>query len=153
MSAIFESKADRRCPVCLTEWSSAALKFAGIKGCPKCKTALAPLHTAEDGYIKINWQDVRVLVLYANRWAKVFDETKRVSLDALMALKNITMAVQQYRPATGALLIPEQDIVTIEKEIKTNRKGDVVIELTIKHKEDEKQPDPKLASPYFINLQ
>lgn len=151
MTILFPKKNDMRCPACLTEWNKVSLQMAGLRGCPKCKTALEPLKIEEDGYIHVNWQDMRMLVLYAKRWSKIFDRKNRVSNDAIMALDNIVAKIQSYRPENGALLIPENDIVIIEKVIRENIQGQPVIELTIKHAKEEEVE--QIPSPYFVNIQ
>lgn len=151
MMILFPKKNDMRCPACLAEWSKASLKMAGLKGCPHCKTVLEPLKIAEDGYVHVNWQDMRVLVLYAKRWSKIFDMSNRVSNDAVMALDNIVKNIQNHRPESGALLIPENDIVVIERVIKQNLTGQPVVELTIKHAKEEEVE--KIPSPYFVHIQ
>lgn len=149
---LFQQKNDKRCPCCQAEWNSNALKASGLKGCPHCRTVLEPLKVIEDGYVHLNWQDLRVLVLYAKRWSKIFDTNNRTSLDAIQALNNIIAKVQVHRPETGALLIPEQDIVTIEKAIKESSQG-MVVELTIKHaSEDTVEVKKSIPSPYFANI-
>ncbi len=51
-----------------------------------------------DGYIKVNWQEMRVLVIYAKRWAMAFDLANRTNQDAVKALNNIVLHLEQYQP-------------------------------------------------------
>lgn len=77
--------------------------------------------------------------------------SNRVSNDAMMALDNIVRNIQNHRPESGALLIPENDIVVIERVIRKNLIGQPVVELTIKHAKEEEVE--KIPSPYFVNIE
>lgn len=101
---------DLRCPVCQATWNQEALMRIGIKGCPHCKTVIEPLLISQDGYIKVNWQDLRVLAIYAWRWTQVFDTRKKGDVDAIIAFQNILDALAKYQPKDGAPIIPFDNV-------------------------------------------
>lgn len=102
---------DLRCPVCLATWNQEVLMKIGIKSCPHCKTVIEPLLISQDGYIKINWQDLRVLAIYAWRWTQMFDRTRKGDVDAIIVFENILKHLSQYQPKDGAPIIPIQKAV------------------------------------------
>lgn len=108
MMAVFK-KHDQRCPVCLSEFNSQEMRQAGFKSCPVCKTTLQPLTISHDGYIRINWQDMRVLAIYARRWSMGFDLTKKGNRDAIQALENIIANLSKYKPNMSEPIVPAVD--------------------------------------------
>lgn len=152
--SLFFKKSDSRCQVCNAEWNSFALKQSGLRGCPNCKSLLQPMKIEEDGYIHVNWQEVRVLAIYANRWSQIFDLNTKITDEAKVVLHNILHKLETYRPEQGDLLIPRNDILQMERSVRDNAKGQPVIELTITSvKEVTKVPMQKgVPSPYFMNL-
>ena len=112
---LYPGKNDLRCPVCLAEFNQAAMQAAGVKGCPNCHTTLQPVLIAHDGYIKINWQDLRVLAIYAQRWSITFDLTNGGNRDSLKALQNIINKLRAYEPKGGPPLVPPMDAVIINR--------------------------------------
>ena len=88
-----------RCPVCLEDFDT--IRKSKPYTCEYCGTRIPPLETALDGYIRVNWQDMRVLVIYARRWASMFDLTRRGNQDAARMLGNITGQVKTFRPQDG----------------------------------------------------
>jgi hypothetical protein len=112
---LFRGKNDLRCPVCLLEFNQAAMMAAGVKGCPGCTTALQPMKVSEDGYIKINWQELRTLAIYAQRWSITFDLKNGGNRDSLKALQNILAGLRKYEPIGGQPLVPPFDAVVIER--------------------------------------
>ena len=112
--AVFKGKNDLRCPVCLLEWNLAAMQAAGVIGCPSCHTKIQPLKISEDGYIKINWQDLRVLAIYAQRWSITFDLQNGGNRDALRALQNILNNLRNYQPRNAQPLTPPFDAIIVK---------------------------------------
>jgi len=74
--------------------------------CPNCHTWVPPMKKSEDGYIKVNWQDIRVLAIYAQRWAATFPTENDDDKKAIVALNKIIAKIAQYRPPTGGDLDP-----------------------------------------------
>ncbi len=102
-------KNDFRCPVCLVEFSMPTPKEESSAGCPFCKTILRPMLTRHDGYVNINWQDLRTLAIYSKRWASLFDLAKKGDQDSRKALENIIDKLKKFRPVDAELLTPERD--------------------------------------------
>ena len=96
-----QGKNDTRCPVCLAEFNREAVRVAGYKDCPHCHTVIPPMQIRDDGYVKMNWQDIRVLAIYAQRWAIRLDTTKKGNMHAMQALSNILGHLERYRPKDG----------------------------------------------------
>lgn len=94
-----------RCAVCLSQFDPAKLR--GRHECPTCGTVIPPLKGSEDGFIKINWQDLRILATYAERWTDTFDLGRRGDRDALQALQNILRQLSGFRPPGALPLLPE----------------------------------------------
>lgn len=111
-----EGNNDTRCPVCSAEWIQSDMMKIGVKGCPHCGTTAQLLNKKHDGYIKINWQDLRVLAIYAERWSSMFDMSIKGNQDAVKALQKILENLRTYRPKDGApLTIPLTPIVIVHK--------------------------------------
>ncbi len=145
-------KSDLRCPVCLCEYSFIAMANSGIKQCPSCNTVIQPQQMKFDGYVKMNWQDLRTLAVYAKRWSRIFDLSKKGDMDAARALENILANVRQYRPAGAEALVPSSD-----ESNKPLRKVDVkkIGEIGIgDNMPIDLKPgaDGKIVSPFFKNL-
>lgn len=138
-------KNDRRCPVCLHVFNAEAMMKLGKKGCPVCHTVLQPLETKYDGYIRINWQDIRTLAIYARRWSKIFDIKAAGDKDALAALQNIFNALSRFRPVGAQPLLPDKDIVADTlRRVEVKEGGGMMI------KQPEKtEPDGSIISPFF----
>jgi hypothetical protein len=120
-------KKDIRCAVCKSEFVSAVLNATKEQSCPICRTTVPPLKINQDGFIKINWQSIRVLAIYAQRWAETFDTSNPANREYIRALKNIINELEIYRPKTGKDLNPAQ-------ELPANKEGQI---------------DKPMRSPYF----
>jgi hypothetical protein len=143
--AIFK-KNDLRCPVCLAEYNSVEMAHAGIKHCPACKTVIQPMRIEHDGYIKINWHNIRVLANYARRWTLTFDIASKGNRDAIQALLNIINALSVYRPKQAEPIVPQIDPVMegyVQQVEYTEPEG--VIELKADH-------TGNIPSPWFKKL-
>lgn len=109
---------DTRCSVCYAEWNEAELKKAGVIGCPHCKTRVQTMKISHDGFIQINWQDLRVLAIYATRWMSLHDKEQNLyNREADVALANILNKLSRYRPKDGATIVPDIDVGKVPIEI------------------------------------
>lgn len=90
---------DIRCPVCLVEFNHYEIKRA--TECPNCHTQVGAYMKVNDGYIKINWQELRILVAYSIRWMATIDMTKRGNRDMAIALNNIILQLNKFKPPYG----------------------------------------------------
>lgn len=137
---------DLRCPVCLCEYNFKALAHQGIKQCPSCKTVLQPLLKRHDGYIQVNWQDMRTLAIYALRWSKIFDMNKQGDKDAHKALHNIISNLARFQPQGAPQIVPEKDAVYEGmKRLEVQKLGD------IGEGDNMKMPFKKDASGHIIS--
>ena len=99
---------DLRCQVCLQE--AMAAEWPPNTPCKHCGTYLIPQRIAHDVYVKLNWQQLRQLCIYATRWGADLDMDRKGNHDALQALLNIVRNLEQFRP-NGA---PKLTITTYE---------------------------------------
>lgn len=109
-----QDKPDVRCPVCLAEYVSAHFKQPFIPQCPFCKTVIPPMPLRHDGWVKLNWQELRVLAIYAQRWSTTFDLRLRGNLEALRVLQNILHELRQYQPKDAPPIVPSMNVVYLE---------------------------------------
>ena len=107
-------KNDIRCPVCLKEFFHGDITEEG-KPCPNCKSRTGFEILEHDGYIKINWQQLRVLVAYSSRWLRQFDPNKQGNPDAVKAFNNLVERLKQYQPEGGLPIIVDEDEAKIDK--------------------------------------
>ena len=98
-------KPDSRCPICGTLFNKYFTEKAGTEGCPMCKTMIPMLKVNQDGYIKINWADLRMLAVYAQRWARRFDMTKKGNFDSVRRLENVILTLEHFKPQGADSLI------------------------------------------------
>lgn len=150
MVVYFHGANDKRCPVCLCEWNEAVMTKAGIKQCPNCKTVIAPMDIKDDGYIRINWQDMRVLAVYAKRWSAMFDLKVKGNRDAVQALIHILYKIEGFKPKNAKPLTPLEDDIVIARI--TGKSPLPLIEIAVKREKDEeskKDATGNLVSPYF----
>lgn len=102
-------KPDVRCVVCTMEFHLESVRKLGYKTCPQCQTPLPPVLLKNDGYIKANWQDMRMLAIFAKRWTARFDTTNRGNRDSVVALDNICKRLESFRPEGAEPLLGRND--------------------------------------------
>lgn len=95
---IESNKNDIRCMVCRGEFILSVLKEKGLQTCPNCNTRIKPMRIVDDGYIKINWEDIRLIAIYAQRWADRFDTKNTSNMEYIKILSNIINIIQKYQP-------------------------------------------------------
>ena len=61
-----------RCLICNEEFTGKELK--DFDRCPKCGNTGIPCSPKEDVIIKINWHELRILVIWAENWANKIDK-------------------------------------------------------------------------------
>lgn len=91
-----------RCTDCYAEFDDAELR--GKNACPSCGTKSVPMAIAQDVTIKINWHELRILTMWASRWADQMSgdraDVRRRTLQSLLRRLNA------FRPTgAGALTI------------------------------------------------
>lgn len=114
--------------VCQSEFSKEELAGYLLPKCPKCLTSIKPMNIANDGYIKMNWEEIRLLAIYAQRWVGKFDAGNTGNKEYITAVQNIINKIQLYQPKTSKSLDP------IEEKPPRDEKGNIT---------------KPLPSPYF----
>lgn len=64
-----ESKGSIRCTLCAFEVSKEEADEKNLSACPNCGTTGVPCDPANDVEVKLNWQELSVLSIWAERWA------------------------------------------------------------------------------------
>ncbi len=75
-----------RCLHCGTEFSFTEKELESISCCPRCENPGIPADPANDVTITINWQELRILVMWAERWAEKFLKDKPYSYRTLLSI-------------------------------------------------------------------
>ena len=115
-----------RCIVCGSEMSS---EYSRQWKCPICGTIVAPAWIKHDMFLKLNWQDIRLLVLYSKSWSNILDRSDPVNNDADKALESIISKLRVYQPADGLPMVfppdKRQEQKPIIIELKMNAEGNI----------------------------
>lgn len=101
---------DIRCPVCYVEFNEWAIKQEGHKVCPNCKSTVTPLLKSQDGYVYVNWGQLRIMATYAKRWTTLIDIRKKGNWDMVQALDVFIKSLGFYKPNGALQLILEDDL-------------------------------------------
>jgi hypothetical protein len=140
---------DLRCGVCLFEYTLAEVK--GKRACPNCGNVLGFLQLSQDGYVRVNWHDLRILATYARRWTIHFDMTKAGNRFAVLALDNILESLEAFKPKGAKDLVEpaeEKKIIDDQERARTaylTRPADAIApELLFK-----KDATGQIPSPFF----
>jgi len=110
--------------VCRSEFVATVVRQANEPTCPNCKTNISPMHIVNDGYIKLNWEEIRLVAIYAQRWANGFDTSNTFNLEYTRALRNVITQIQQYMPRGANTLdsteeLPKDKAGNLTKPIKS----------------------------------
>lgn len=125
---------DIRCPVCGWQGNHTIALELKLQRCPNCGSQQSPLKLSEDGFIKTNWQDIRILCIYAQRFCATFDEKHPANKIAIDTVKRIVGEMAQYQPkGNPANLDPMLGNKDIARDIQERKEG-------------------KMLSPYLIDL-
>ncbi len=115
------TKSDIRCPVCNREYNAHELHIRKVMACPNCGTNQPAVHLAEDVWIKINWAELRVLAIYAQRWAATFDLNNGGNKLHVDTLKRIIQDLYAFRPAESRDLNASIQVPQVAEEIEVRR--------------------------------
>lgn len=116
---MIERKKGLRCVLCRFEASKEeVLKYPpGIIGCPNCGTKLNPMKIEHDIEVSLNWQDIRLLAIYAKRWTTVFDKNNLSEKQSIQALDDLIARLAKYQPeGAQPLTVPKEIEIVITKE-------------------------------------
>lgn len=112
---------DIRCPQCGWQGNLAFTIEMKMPQCPNCGTKHPPLKIAEDGLIKTNWQDIRTLCLYSQRFVATFDEKIQGNKVAIEILQRIIKEMARYQPPNGLNLDPQLYNKDIARDIEMRK--------------------------------
>lgn len=140
----WKKKNDLRCAVCTAEYDSKLFRHP-LDACPNCGTKIPPLKTNQDVAVKLNWQDLRVLAIYAKRWSHLIPVENPINKQALEALRLILKNLEKYQPKGSESLIIKNEVVRLEIPLQAEQKvvptgGQMVFEKDVKG---------RIISPFF----
>lgn len=123
-----------RCTICGSEFSENEL--IGVACCPKCGTKKLPCSIADDVTIKINWHELRVLVIWAENWARQIDKEQenkqeegwKDPFNHLYSIMTIAERIQKQHPDKETKLTLFGEIRQLRKDL---AKEDIKIETDI----------------------
>lgn len=89
-----------RCTDCRAEFSEADTR--GAAACPACGSRSIPMSIAEDVTVRINWHELRILTIWAERWAGQHAATNP---EMGVTLRAVVEALEVQRPEGFAPLM------------------------------------------------
>jgi len=104
-----EGQKQIRCVDCYKEFSR--LEIEGAKACPACGSKGVPMLISQDVTIRINWHELRILAIWASRWA----DKENFPDDGRATLQNILKRLRTYRPAGSAPLTLIEEFKELQK--------------------------------------
>lgn len=76
----------------------------GLRCCPKCETTSLPCDPADDVEVKVNWHELRILVMWSERWASLDGIPKDESESMLRTVRAIARRISaQHADRAGKL--------------------------------------------------
>lgn len=128
-----------RCAVCqhsIEQWER-----RGKIGCPKCGTMRELLLVAEDGFVRVNWQDLRLIIELAyktvDRTSMHMIKEKREVRDEIIAFEQVVRNLTRFQPR-GSRALYERKRRT-QYLLEFNDRADMTV-----------QADGTVPSPYYI---
>lgn len=81
-------------------------EIANAFACPKCGSIGIPCAPADDVDVKINWHELRILVIWAENWAAMpRDDPRRGPIPLSHTVKAIAKRLQEQYPTRVALTL------------------------------------------------
>ena len=114
-----------RCTSCSNEFSK--IDMEGKSACPSCGTKAMPMSISDDVNVKINWHELRILVIWSENWARQMDKDNEDTNDekTLLAIMTIAERLQkQYPDKTKLTLFSEIRELRKDYEIESNLDND-----------------------------
>ncbi len=111
-----------RCITCNQEFTKEEIK--GFDKCPKCGDKGLPASPKDDVTIKINWHELRILCMWAERWAAQAKDESEIRMD--VALACIAERLQKQ--------FPKRPPLTVAGEMEQLKKHFTVVETNINDK-------------------
>jgi hypothetical protein len=87
-----------RCIRCSEEFEDKELIDLSFDECPKCGGPGSPMLISQDIQLSINWNELRILTIYASNWAESLDD------DCKIDLMSILKRLEKYRPEGASAL-------------------------------------------------
>ncbi len=108
-----------RCLICNEEFTREELEHASC--CPKCGNLGIPANPKEDVTIKINWYELRILIIWAENWARsIKDDKTQPQLTIACIARRLQKQFPDKIPLTLAGEIEKMKKETDFKIIETN---------------------------------
>lgn len=107
-----------RCTICGKEFTDEELVSAF--NCPSCSTKNVPCNISEDVSVKINWHELHILVVWAERWARRIDENAKkfsTTTEPFNHLYTIMVIAERLQKQ-----YPDKNFLTLFGEIRSLRK-------------------------------
>lgn len=102
-----------RCTKCASEFSDAEIENASA--CPACGSKSVPCAIAHDVTPTINWHELRILVMWAERWEEHFTrEQSEQNASARGCVAAIAGRLMRFRPAGAPGLRFADDIAELQ---------------------------------------
>lgn len=119
-----------RCTLCGKEFSDEIIP-EGTSECPNCGTKSLPCLIADDVNIKINWHELRILVIWAENWARHIDKTDPKEEKLLLSVMTIAQRLEkQFPDKTRLTLFGEIRELRKDYDIQTDIDNDKLLGLT-----------------------
>lgn len=136
---------DVRCIVCLTEYDSReAVRINSHPCCPNCKSGFIPMKIQHDGFIKVNWQELIMVMTYAVRYTKTFDTSHIMARDARRAIKQIYERLEKSKPIGEHPLVEPKDEIRAEFTDRID-----LIEFSPEDMKFNKDDEGRIISPFY----
>lgn len=90
-----------RCTRCRSEFTDAEVE--GHSACPRCGSRGVPMAISQDVSIRINWHELRILVMWAERWAEHMAKDPTALPDVTACVPAIARAIAAQHPAMPPL--------------------------------------------------
>ncbi len=96
-------KISAKCVDCRSEFTKKDLEGATTQ-CPSCGSTCVPMSPDNDVEIKINWHELRILFMWAERWADHVKQ-KEEGPDFLQTIYAIAKEVQEQHPSKDPITL------------------------------------------------
>lgn len=134
-----------RCLVCGHEVSEREIEERSLSCCPKCENNGVPAAVKHDVSITINWQELRILTIWAERWISSHTEESSRDKYALLTVRAIADRIEKQCPEL-AKQIPLSFLGEL-KQIKDKFPGVTIEQNVVCGEEDLSIPTDLLKEP------
>lgn len=92
-----------RCVRCNESFTESQIK--GARACPKCGDPGSPMSPGQDVEVKINWHELRILCIWAERYADTIAGKEDVKSDIVKTVWAIVGRLQEQYPSFTPLTL------------------------------------------------